>query len=141
MNGESPTMAPVSGLRSGAPGGSVSSPNNTTTASTPNPANLSPRDSSALIVAPAASGFSPLYSPSRGEMTLSVMNETMKVNMMTDATENQKFAVRSMERSGLRMWMASLVISVRMPSSGLMRMLTVNTAATPAKDAARPARG
>ncbi len=42
---------------------------------------------------------------------------------------------------GFSRWMASLVISVRMPSSGLISTLTPKAAATPAKEAARPASG
>ena len=42
---------------------------------------------------------------------------------------------------GSSRWMASLVISVRMPSTGTMNTLTRNTAATPAKAAAMPAIG
>ena len=55
--------------------------------------------------------------------------------------ENQRFDVREIERFGFRMWMASLVMPMRMPSSGLMKMLTVKTAATAENVAARPARG
>ena len=47
MNGESPTMSPVSGLRSGAPGGSVSAAITASTASTASPAQRRPLASSA----------------------------------------------------------------------------------------------
>jgi hypothetical protein len=47
MNGESPMMSPVSGLRSGAPGGSVSAAITISTATTASPARRSPRASSA----------------------------------------------------------------------------------------------
>ena len=61
--------------------------------------------------------------------------------MTTEPMENQTLAVRSMEIDGLTRWIASLVISVRMPSVGVIRTLTRNAAATAAKASARPARG
>ena len=82
-----------------------------------------------------------MYSPRRGSTIFSVINATRTVSSSTDATENQKFAVNSIERDGSRMWIASFVMPVRMPSSGLIRMFTLKTAATPANDAARPASG
>ena len=51
---QSPTIrAPVSGLRSGAPGGSMSRPKKTTTPSSPRAAYLNPRDSSAESGSPS----------------------------------------------------------------------------------------
>ncbi len=58
-----------------------------------------------------------------------------------DAAEKYKFAVRSMDIAGLTMWIASLAISVRMPSVGVMSKLTPKTAETPANAAAMPASG
>src|SRR5690606_10540495 len=127
----SPTSAPVSGLRSGAHEGSVRMAKMTSSATSPRTAYRSPRDSSLDAVSPLSTEASPVYLPSLGSMTLSVTNATTNVSMMTETTENQKLAARSIERDGSRMWMASLVISVRIPSSGLMRMFTLNTAATP----------
>ena len=49
MNGESPMMSPVSGLRSGAPGGSVSAAITASTASTASPAQRRPLASSAGV--------------------------------------------------------------------------------------------
>ena len=69
------------------------------------------------------------------------MTATTTVSSSTETSENQKFAVRSIESAGFVSGMASLVMPVRMPSSGLIRMFTVKTAATPANDAARPASG
>ena len=63
------------------------------------------------------------------------------VSMTTEAIENQTLAARSIEIVGFTRWIASLVISVRMPSTGTIRMLTRKAAATAAKAAARPASG
>ena len=52
-----------------------------------------------------------------------------------------RFAARSIERSGSTSALASFVISVRTPSSGVIRKLTPKPAATPANAAAIPASG
>ncbi len=54
---------------------------------------------------------------------------------------NHRFAVRSIETDGSTRAIASFVISVRTASVGVMRKLTPNPAATPAKAAASPASG
>ena len=71
----------------------------------------------------------------------SVISAMTMVSMITEAIENQTLAARSIEIAGLTRWIASLVISVRMPSTGTIRMLTRNAAATAAKAAASPASG
>ena len=75
MNGESPMMSPVSGLRSGAPGGSVSSAITASTPSTAKPAQRRPLASSALSTSCPSSRASSSSSarlrsqvPSRGSM-------------------------------------------------------------------------
>ena len=75
MNGESPMMSPVSGLRSGAPGGSVSAAITASTASTARPAQRRPLASSAGSIAWPSSRASSSSSarprsqvPSRGSM-------------------------------------------------------------------------
>ena len=60
---------------------------------------------------------------------------------ITEATENQRFAVSVMFRFASTMWIASFVISVRMPSTGTMKTFTRNTDATAANPAASPASG
>jgi len=47
----------------------------------------------------------------------------------------------AIDRAGSTTWIASLVISARMPSIGLTRKFAPNAAATPANAAARPASG
>ena len=74
-------------------------------------------------------------------MNLSVINETTTVSRRTEAIPNQRFEVRPMDTFGFIRWMASFVIPTRMPSSGLGNRLTLNTAATPANDAASPTSG
>jgi hypothetical protein len=69
------------------------------------------------------------------------MSETTTVSSSTDAIENHRLAVNEIDWAGLTRLTASLVMPVRMASSGLTKMLTLNTAATPANDAARPASG
>ena len=69
------------------------------------------------------------------------MSATTTVSRMTEAMENQRFDVSEMVTPGFMSAMASLVIPTSMPSSGLTKMLTLNTAATPANDAASPASG
>ncbi len=61
--------------------------------------------------------------------------------MTTEAMENQTLAARSMVRVGSTRRIASLVISVRMPSVGTMSTLTRKALATEAKPTARPASG
>jgi len=105
MNGESARMLPVSGLRRGAPGRSVKSANTASVARIAHVAYRKPRDSSADIPSSSltAGGRSPVYSPSRGSTIFSVISETTTVSRITDATENQKLAVSSIDRDGSRM--------------------------------------
>ena len=49
-----------------------------------------------------------------------------------EAMANQRLAVMPIDRSGSTSAIASLVISVSMPSSGVIRMLTAKAALTPA---------
>jgi hypothetical protein len=58
MNGEVPMMAPVTGSRSGAPGGSLSSRISAITPSRPRPAQRSPRESAAGEMLATVSGSS-----------------------------------------------------------------------------------
>ena len=51
---------------------------------------------------------------------------------MVEAIEKQRLAVRSIDWLGSTSAMASLVTSVSMPSSGVIRMLTAKAALTPA---------
>ena len=74
-------------------------------------------------------------------MILSLMIATTNVSRTTEAIENQRLDVREMVRPGFMSAMASFVIPTSMPSSGLTKMLTLNTAATPANEAASPASG
>ena len=133
-------IAPVSGCRSGAPGGATSRPTKTRTAISPQNANRNPRDSAADISA-LSTGWSPSYRPSRGSTIRSVISATTSVIRITEAAENQRFAVSEMLRFGSTMWIASFVIPWRMPSMGTMTTLTRNTAATAANAAASPASG
>src|SRR5262245_11126161 len=141
MNGEFRTMDPVSGLRRGAPGGRVSNAKKASTPASAHPAYFRPRDSSDVTPAGSSTAVSPLYGPSRGSITLSLMSETTTVRSRTDAMENHRLAVNATASAGLTRLTASLVMPVRMASSGLTKMLTLNTAATPANDAASPASG
>jgi len=63
------------------------------------------------------------------------------VGLTNDAIENHRFDVSEIDRFGLVRWIASFVRPTRIPSSGLTKMLTLKTAATAAKDAARPTSG
>ena len=60
---------------------------------------------------------------------------------IVEAMPKYRFAARSIVASGSTRPLASFVISVRTPSSGVIRKFTPNPAATPAKAAAIPASG
>ena len=64
-----------------------------------------------------------------------------RVTRIVEAMPKYRFAARSIELSGSTSPLASFVISVRTPSSGVIRKLTPNPAATPANAAAMPASG
>ena len=63
------------------------------------------------------------------------------VSSTTEPIENQTLAARSIDRFGFTSRMASLVISVRMPSTGTISTFTRKAEATAAKAAASPASG
>ena len=71
----------------------------------------------------------------------SVMNVQTTHMSSVDAIENQRFAVSVTDCVGATRWIASLVISVRMASVGVMSRFTPNKPATPANAAASPASG
>src|SRR5689334_9674962 len=106
---------PVSGLRRGAPGGSVNKAKKIRLPISPHKEYFNPRDSSAaeLSGSTTSESFGGVYGPRRGSTHLSVISETTTVSITTEAIENQKFAVREIERFGFRMWMASFVIPVK----------------------------
>ena len=133
-------IEPVSGFRSGAPGGATSRAMKTSTTIRPQNENRRPRVSAADISA-LSTGSSPLYVPSRGSTIRSVISATTRPITSTEAAENQRFAVSEMVLFGSTMWIASLVMPVRMPSTGTMKTFTRNTDATAAKPAASPASG
>ena len=60
---------------------------------------------------------------------------------IVEAIPKYRFAARSIDRFGSTSALASFVISVRTPSSGVIRKLTPKPAATPANAAAMPASG
>ena len=64
-----------------------------------------------------------------------------RVTRIVEAMPKYRFAARSIELSGSTSALASFVISVRTPSSGVIRKLTPKPAATPANAAAMPASG
>ena len=108
MNGELPMSAPVSGLRSGAPDGSVSKAKTTTAPSSaksaiPQAARLFGGQCAVLRSAGSRPRrrCSALYVPSRGSIIRSVMNAMSTVRNSTDAIENQRFDVRPIERVGI----------------------------------------
>ena len=75
-------------------------------------------------------------------MAMRSLTHTMvTVRTTTETSENHRLAVRSMLSDGLVRLIASLVISVRMPSTGTIRTFTRKAEATAAKAAASPASG
>ena len=69
------------------------------------------------------------------------MNVITIVIRIVEAMPKYRFAARSIDRSGSASALASFVISVKTPSSGVIRKLTPKPAATPANAAAIPANG
>ena len=53
-----------------------------------------------MVLTARARGFVALVGAERGSTILSVMNDTTNVSSSTEAAENQKFAVRSIDRLG-----------------------------------------
>jgi hypothetical protein len=88
MNGESPTIAPVSGFRSGAPGGSVRS---AIAATTPTKAQSAARSPFASFAgrrpSPGSFGTSPWYGPRRGSTTRSVTTVQTTASTRLEMTE------------------------------------------------------
>ncbi len=70
-----------------------------------------------------------------------VMNVSTIVTKIVEAIPKYRFAARSIDCSGSTSAVASFVISVSTPSSGVIRKLTPKPAATPANAAAMPASG
>jgi hypothetical protein len=79
------------------------------------------------------------HAPSRFSTSFAVMMVMTIVMKIVEPMPKKRFAARSM--CLLAAPAASLVISVRTPSSGVIRKLTPKPAATPANAAAMPASG
>ncbi len=148
MNGESPMMSFVSGLRSGAPDGSVSAATTASTSSTASPAQRSPFASSAASTACPSSRASSSSSasershlPSRGSMIRVVTSAITIVRKIVQPAPKKRLATRSILVFGSTSDAASLVMSVMTASAGTIRMLTPKAALTAPKPAAIPASG
>ncbi len=90
------------------------------------------------VTSPASAG---LYGPIRPSTSRAETIVSRIVTKSAEAMPKNRFAARSMLASGSASADASLVISVRTPSSGVIRKFTPKPAATPAKAAAIPASG
>jgi len=148
ISGESPMMSPVSGLRSGAPGGSVRAAMTANTASTAHSAQRRPRASSTGSIAgpssrasSSGSAWPRSHAPRRGSTMRVVTSVITTVRNRVETIPNQRFETRSSWTVGSTSWAASLAMSVTTPSAGVSRMLTENAALTAPKPAAIPASG
>ena len=148
ISGESPMMSPVSGLRSGAPGGSVSARHDGEHGDQrpQRPAQAlglgGGVDRRALLALELLLvGLAAIPAPSRGSTILVVTSVITTVRKSVETIPNHRFDTRSRFTLGSTSCAASLAMSVTTPSAGVSRMFTEKAALTAPKPAAMPASG